>query len=81
MCIDGFDAVEWLPKSCSVHGVIDGEHSMTVKRKGRNTYVFINKGTVRIRLHMDMFENIYNLKESIAIISSYLDGQHDSKDV
>ncbi len=80
-CVDGFEAVVWLPKSNIVNCIIDSEHTMTVKRKGRKTYVFIKKGTAIVRVRMEIFEHICDLKESIALICSFLEGQENTKDV
>lgn len=82
MCwtLAGFKALEWLPQYVVIHCAVDSEHTITLKREGKTTHVFINNGIGGVRLDMDTFNNICDLKESVSLLCSFLELQERSKD-
>lgn len=70
----GFERIHWSPTLTQVECMIDSKHVIIVKKTKSETVVVLKKGKLCMKIKMNMFESICDLKESIQLIQSFLEG-------
>lgn len=71
----GFGDVKWQPLFKQIECILDDKHSFVVKRKRNKTVIILRKGTSRLTLNIEQFVSLCDLKESVQLLSSFLEGQ------
>lgn len=71
---DGFRSLQWNPKDCNIKCELNRFCSIKVEKKKDNVFIVMQEATSpRIKLTMDTFENLCELKESILFLMSFVD--------
>ena len=71
----GFETVNWRPLSKEVRCGLDDKHFLVIKRKRNKTVLTLIKGKSQLSLDIKQFESFCDLKESILLLASFLQGQ------
>lgn len=71
----GFISVTWSSMCKTITCELDEGFSMVIRKKRQNIKVTLRKGTQSMSLPYSMIENLCDLKESIQLLSSFLEGK------
>ena len=71
----GLTSVQWSPISKQITCQLDDQYTLIVKTKRNKSFVCLRKGASSIRLNISQFLSLCNLKESILLLSAFLEGQ------
>jgi hypothetical protein len=71
----GFETVNWCPITKEVRCSLDDKHLLTIKKKRSKTVIILQKGKSTLSIDMKQFESLCDLKESIQLLGSFLQGQ------
>lgn len=71
----GFKTVNWHPLSKEVHCSLDDNHFLVIKRKQSKIIIILQKGKAQLSLDIKQFESLCDLKESVLLVASFLQGQ------
>ena len=71
----GFKHVSWSPISKTITCVLDDIFSLIIVKRRHKIAFTLRKGTQTISLPYSMISNLCDLKESIQLLHSFLDGQ------
>ena len=72
---EGLTSVQWSPILHQISCQLDDKISLVVKKTDTSQYILLKKGTLQIKLSIKQFESLCDLKESIQLLKSFLDGQ------
>lgn len=72
---EGFSSVHWSPVLNHVECKIDEKHTLILKKTEKNCYVILKKGKSQVKLTTELFELLCDLKESVLLLKSFLEGQ------
>ena len=69
----GFQSVHWDPHNCNVKCKVNKFCSIKVEKKDSTIYLVVQEGSSRIRLAKETFDNLYELRESILFLMSFVE--------
>ena len=71
----GFEHVTWSPVHKSITCQLSNEFSLVIRKARQQTSVTLRKGTQTMSLPYTFLEMFCDLKESIQLLASFLEGQ------
>jgi hypothetical protein len=71
----GIQSVQWSPYLHQISCQLDEKLCLVVKKTEHSSYILLKKGTAQIKLGLQQFETLCDLKESVLLLKSFLDGQ------
>ena len=72
---EGFNSVHWSPLLNNIDCKIDEKHTLILKKTEKNCYVILKKGKSKLKLTTELFKSLCDLKESVRLLQSFLEGQ------
>lgn len=72
---NGLDTVQWSPVLRQIHCTIDSKLSLVVKKTEHSHHILLKKGCTQLKLSLKQFETICDLKQSVNLLRTFLDGQ------
>lgn len=73
---EGFNSVHWSPVLNHIECKIDENHSLILKKTEKNCCsVLLKKGKSQLKLSVELFKTLCDLKESVLLLQSFLEGQ------
>lgn len=72
---NGLETVQWSPVLHQVYCQLDEKLCLVVKKTEHSSYILLKKGTAQIKLGLQQFKTLCDLKESVLLLKSFLDGQ------
>lgn len=70
----GFENVVWSPVSKTITCQLDDTFSLVIKKTHQNVSIRLRKLTQSMSLPYNLFETLCDLKESIQLLSSFVEG-------
>ena len=72
----GFTNVHWSPVSNRIYCELDNKHTIIVKKSQTNIVtIIIKQGNSKVKLSAKLFESLCDLKQSVFLLKSFLEGQ------
>lgn len=72
---EGFSSVHWSPVLNHIECNIDEKHTLILKKTEKNSFVLLKKGKSQLKLSVELFKSLCELKESVLLLQSFLEGQ------
>ena len=72
--VQGFETVQWSPISKQVECVLDSNFSIIVKNTKGGIDVVLKKGYRCIKMDLEIFEAMCDVKESVQLVHSFVEG-------
>jgi hypothetical protein len=72
---NGLETVQWSPVLHQVYCKLDNKLSLVVKKTEHSYNILLKKGSTQIKLSIDQFRCLCDLKQSVHLLKSFLDGQ------
>lgn len=76
----GFHSLQWIPKKKMVKCIVNPFCSIKVENTGDGVFLIIQEGNSRIRMRKDTFNQLYEYKESIQFLMSFLESNSPKED-
>ncbi len=78
----GILSLEWSPAKDTIKCLVNSRCSIKLESKGEDIYLVIQDGNSRIRMHRRTFDTLYEFKESISFLISFIEGhsRHDDNE-
>ena len=70
----GFELIHWSPILKQVECTLDSDHSICVKMVKSKPIIVLKKGSVHLKLNLELFETICGLNESVKLVKCFLEG-------
>lgn len=71
----GFNSVHWSPVLNHIECKIDQKHTLILKKTEKNCYVLLKKGKSQLKISVELFKTLCDLKETVILLQSFLEGQ------
>lgn len=70
----GFYSVQWNPNTETIKYNVNAVCSIKVELKNKETYIIVQEGNSKIKLNKHTFNSLFEYKESIDFLISFLEG-------
>ena len=72
---EGFNSVQWSPVLNHIECKIDVKHTLILRKKTeKNCFVILRKGSSQVKLSVETFKSLCDLKESVRLLHAFLEG-------